>query len=111
MKPEAAIQKAIAQYLTLRRLAFYSVPNEGHGGNPRRAMYLRSLGQRNGVADIVVMLPNRSLYLEVKSQRGSLTKSQRDFRDLCATLPGHDYYAVRSVDDVRKIVDRHVNIV
>ena len=95
---ESSIQSAIIQALQLYGVYVFSVPNEGHGGSQRRAMHMKALGQRNGVADLVCLLPGRVVFLEVKTDKGRQSRAQIDFEKVCTDL-GHEYYVVRSVTD------------
>jgi len=102
---ESQIQAAIVQALQAMGVMFFSVPNEGHGGNTRRAMHMKSLGQMNGVSDLVVVLTSRVIFLEVKTAKGRQSKSQKDFEQR-VTMRGHEYHVVRSVDDVIGVLDK-----
>jgi hypothetical protein len=95
---EATIQQSIIHALQAAGVLFFAVPNEGHGGNARRALYLISLGQKNGVADLVVLRPGRVVFLEVKTAKSRQSQAQKDFEDLCKSLD-LEYYVVRSVEE------------
>lgn len=100
---ESTLQAAIIQYLQMRGIYAFSVPNEGHGGQHRRAMHMKSLGQRNGVSDLIAIMPNRVIFIEVKTPAGSQSPAQKDFQATVTSL-GFEYYVVKSVDDVALIL-------
>lgn len=106
MKPEESIQRQIVQYLELMGIFFFSVPNENAGGGKgamiRMQMY-RAMGLRPGVSDLVVILPSRIVFLEVKTATGRQSEHQRRFEARVKEL-GFEYYVVRSVDDVSKVL-------
>ena len=105
---EARIQADIVKFLVPYRrqglLDFFSVPNEA-AANPVRQGQLIAMGLRPGVSDLVVMLPEgRVLFLEVKNETGKQSDAQRSFEQTCHRL-GFEYHVVRSVDDVRHLID------
>ena len=103
---ESRIQYEICQYLQEHDYFFHSVPNEAPGQNKVRAMQMVAMGLRSGVADLVVWLRHGTVaYLEVKTPEGKQSKSQVHFQSRCEKH-GLEYYVVRSVDDVRGIVER-----
>lgn len=67
-----------------------------------RRRYLRS--GRRGSSDIIVWLPNRCIFFEVKTATGKLSPDQKEFAETIGKL-GYEYYVVRSVDEVIKILN------
>jgi hypothetical protein len=104
--PEHEIQISIVQYLRARGLTVFSVPGEA-AGSGRQAMLrtsrMKKAGLLPGVSDLVLMLPGRVLFLEVKTKTGRQSEHQRDFQRIAEDL-GHDYRLVRSVDDVEQLL-------
>jgi hypothetical protein len=106
MKPEEAIQRQIVQYLALMGIFFFSVPNENAGGGKGamiRMQKYRAMGLRPGVSDLVVLLPSRIVFIEVKTATGRQSENQKRFEALVTSL-GFEYYVVRSVDDVSNVL-------
>ena len=108
---EREIQRAIVDALSSppwdRRCFVFHVPNGG-GRNVIEAVALLRDGVRAGVADLAVMLPGgRIVWLEVKSEDGTIRRAQREFRDVCAAL-GHPYYVVRSVASALAAVEAEI---
>jgi hypothetical protein len=101
---ELQIQAAICRYLQSVGIFFHSVPNEAAGRNKVAHMQLISAGLRAGVADMVVWLPDGIAYIEVKTATSSQSQRQKAFEGKCKDY-GVRYYLVRSVEDVRRIVE------
>ena len=101
---ESVIQAQIVQALQRADVYCFSVPNEAAGNNPGRQAYLKTMGLKSGVADLVALLPERVVFLEVKTPKGRQTASQAHFQELCDIL-GHQYAVVRSVEDALEAVD------
>lgn len=75
------------------------IPN-GEKRSRLTASILVGMGVKAGVADFVVLLDSgRTLWLELKTDRGTLSPAQREFRATCGRLR-HTYCVVRSVADV-----------
>lgn len=102
---ESRIQYEICQYLQSQDIYFHSVPNEAPGNNKVRAMQMTATGLRAGVADLVVWVePGAVAYMEVKTETGRQSDKQKRFQLACENH-GLEYYLVRSVEDVREIVE------
>lgn len=87
------------------RYVIYSVPNERK--NKRELAGLIATGLMGGVSDLVVLLQNRSLYVEVKDGNNTQQPNQKDFEKQVTDL-GFKYYLVRSLDDFKKIIEKYV---
>jgi hypothetical protein len=99
--PEHMLQMAVKEYLT------YALPSEaawtasavGVNLTMFAAQKLKSAGVRRGWPDLQFLLPDgRVVFIELKSDVGSLSTEQRDFRDRC--LPHGIWALCRSVDQV-----------
>lgn len=103
---EAQLQKAVVTYLKLRealgQLKYFSVPNGGKR-DVITAVKLKREGLRAGVPDIVVVtsVPSRTIFLELKSKTGSLSKPQQKWRDYF-TANKIPFFVVRTLDDLKE---------
>lgn len=104
---EDRIQSDIVRYLRNEGIFCHSVPNEGAGrNNAIRTSQLVTMGLFPGVADLVVWWPDGIGYLEVKTEKGRQSDRQRHFQEMCESH-GIPYAVVRSVEDVRGILEEH----
>jgi hypothetical protein len=104
---EDDIQASIIDLLkvaAINDLMYFSVPNGGKR-DIRTAVILKDTGQKPGVPDLVFIHPHthRGHFLEVKTPKGSLSKHQRDFRDICK-LTGVPWGLARSRDQAQDIL-------
>ena len=103
-KIQADIVKFLLPYRKAGKLDFFSVPNEA-AANPIRQGQLIAMGLRPGVSDLVLMLPGgRVIFVEVKNESGIQSPAQIAFEQKCHEL-GFEYVLVRSVDEVRRIIE------
>lgn len=104
-RPEDKIQYTIVRWLQAEGYWFYSIPNEGSGGNVARLTRLISLGLRKGAADLVVCLYGGvGVYMEAKDPlKGRQSQEQKLFQSKMEER-GFEYHLVYSVDDVKKIL-------
>jgi len=77
-------QKTLVQYLQAQNIMYFSVPNGSVlKGNPmQRARQMQKLKREGlvvGASDIVVMLPGKILFIEMKSKRGYASNEQKEF--------------------------------
>lgn len=117
MKPEAALHRAVADYLrlTLAPPTIWSTFPSGGGGRVRGAQ-LKALGLRKGWPDLIVvhpaLHPGYSLVvgLELKAAKGRLSPEQEAMRGAFAAA-GAWYFVCRSLEDVeRALREAHVPI-
>lgn len=62
-----------------------------------------TFGFRKGVSDLIVVLPNKTLYIELKTETGKQRKEQEKFEKIIKDL-GHEYHIVRSLDSFKNII-------
>ena len=62
------------------------------------------MGLINGAPDFVFITKEKTLFIELKTQNGRLSESQRDFRDWCAEEE-IGYFVARSVEEVINILN------
>jgi hypothetical protein len=103
---EDAIHAGIIEYLTLcahPKLLYFHVPNSALV-KPSARMYFARLGVFPGVADLVLVLPDRTVaFLEVKGEDGRLSTAQQAFQARCAVL-GLKYQIARSISEAEEIL-------
>jgi hypothetical protein len=78
------------------RCLIFSVPNEGQ-------QHLSGAGVLGGVSDLIVMMPNKVIFFEVKTLIGKQSEKQKDFEKRVNIL-GFKYYLVRSLDDFQQCI-------
>jgi hypothetical protein len=103
---EDAIHAGIVEFLTLAahpKLLWLHVPN-GALIKPSSRMYFARLGVFPGVADLVLVLPDKSVaFLEIKNQAGRLSEAQQAFQAKCALLKLR-YRVARSISEAEEIL-------
>jgi len=80
----------------------FSVPNGGTR-NIKEAMKLKATGLVPGVSDLIILLPSKCLFIEVKTSTGKQSDVQKVFESK-VTLLGFDYYLVRSLEEFKNIL-------
>jgi VRR-NUC domain len=100
---EARLQAAIVEYVraVAPDVLVFHVPNGGLR-TPAEAARMRWQGVVAGVPDLCLIAPGgRAFFLEVKTERGSLSSAQRDVHGWLTAL-GTGPAVVRSIDDVHR---------
>ncbi len=79
-------QKQLIKYLRLKNIFHFAPMNENQHSKANRTMAIRieakakSMGKIKGTSDIVIMLPKKVLFIELKRIKGSITsKEQKEF--------------------------------
>lgn len=105
---EHKIQVKLLDYLALaarRDIYYFAVPNQSNR-HIQNAVKMKAEGVRSGIADLCFMFPNgRVAWLEMKRPGGTLSKTQKTFRDICAAL-GHTWGTAKSVDEALAILTK-----
>ena len=101
---EHEVQKAICQYLDIRGVCYWAVPNGGNRSK-REASRLKAEGVKAGVPDITVVHDGMYYGLEVKkppttTPKGYLSKSQKDMIKKIEDVGCGEVEVVYSVADV-----------
>ncbi|NCD00187.1 MAG: nuclease [Bacteroidia bacterium] len=115
MQVEEQEQKALVQWLKLKKIFHFAPMNENKQSftNPKVAMMIenkaKSMGKVKGVSDLIVMLPNKILFIELKRKEKSKAKvsySQNAFLSkigqFCYAKPYVCYGAKEAIEVVEK---------
>ena len=89
------------------RCCIFAVPNGGLRSK-HEAMKLKSTGVVAGVSDLIVLLPNRCLFVEVKTEIGRQSDKQKEFEQIVKKL-GFEYQLVRSLNDFLTFINVYIN--
>ena len=106
---EHQVQKAICDYLDLKGICYWAVPNGG-SRNLKTGTKLKREGVKPGVPDLTVVHCGRYIGLEVKkpktnSPKGRLSNVQKEFHKIIKAAGGH-VEVVYSLEDVIEVIDR-----
>lgn len=99
---ETDIQRAICDYLALRRHFFWRNNNTPVFDTQRGAFRALPKYTLKGLPDIELIKDSCWVGLEVKSMKGTQSPEQKEFERRCKEN-GVEYYVVRSVDDVQRL--------
>tara|TARA_R110001592_G_scaffold38655_1_gene127460 strand:+ start:3423 stop:3788 length:366 start_codon:yes stop_codon:yes gene_type:complete len=110
---EHDVQKAICQYLDVRHVCYWAVPNGGNR-NKREASRLKAEGVKAGVPDITVVYDGMYYGLEVKkpatmTPKGYLSKVQKEKIKEIENVGGGSVKVVYSVADVILWLNTEIN--
>jgi hypothetical protein len=97
IQPETILSKSICQYLDLLHVYYFHVPSEGKRSRWEQ-MQFKANGGKPGVADLVLILPGRVVFVELKTATGRQSAAQKEFQT-AVELNGHEYHIWRSLDD------------
>ena len=108
---EEQLHISIIQYLEAvlpPHVVVAHIPNQAGPTGKRSVGFnakMKKLGRKSGMPDIMLIYGGRAFFLEVKTERGRLSKVQRAcFADLVQA--GCWPLSVRSIDDVRDALKR-----
>lgn len=118
LKGEDALTNKVAMTLTGYSLdgklkgVWFHVPNESVVSKDNKITDIlrikrkHSMGLINGVPDLVFITKDKSLFIELKTEKGRLSESQVYFREWCIDEK-IEYYVARSVEEVTDILKRN----
>ena len=113
MKTEFNIQQEIVVFFRnnyclkhhKKRCAIFSVPNEAAYKNKS---FIQT-GLMVGVSDLIVVINSKTVFFEVKTEKGKQSPKQIEFEETIKNL-NQDYYIVRSLEQFKKIIQTYLNI-
>lgn len=78
------------------RLCMFSVPNDS--SSKEETMRKKATGLMAGVSDLIVLLPGKTIFVEIKTHTGRQSDVQKEFENQVNNL-GFDYWIIRSKKD------------
>ena len=73
----------------------FAIPNGG-SRNVIEAKKLKATGMMAGVSDLIIMVPNRIIFLELKTESGIQSEVQKNFQNKVEAL-GFEYLLIRNL--------------
>lgn len=111
---EHRIQRACVRWFNLKHRKLkgrlFAVPNGGKR-DARTAAKLKEEGVVAGVADLILLVPNRfygALLIEMKTAKGKQSKSQIDWEQIITSKGEYKYVVCHSIDNFIKEVDDYL---
>jgi len=109
MKSEARIQQECVMWFRNEhcrvgcdpKCVIFSVPNEGKNMKEQAAKI--QTGLLSGVADLIVLFPGKTVFIEMKDDKGTQKPKQKTFEESVNSL-GFDYYICRSLEEFKSII-------
>ena len=100
-KTEHNIQKSIIRWFRKEypEYIIFSTNNEACYNNS----YFLESGVLQGVSDLVVVLPNKIIFVELKTNKGIQSKNQKQFQTKLNSI-GYEYYIIRSLEDFKELI-------
>jgi hypothetical protein len=83
------------------RCLIFSVPNDSINAIETKRKI--NTGLLKGASDLIVVLPNKILFIEIKTEKGVQSENQKDFQNRIEIL-GFQYYLVRSLEQFQNLI-------
>lgn len=99
---ENNIQKAVCDYLALRKYFFWRSNNMPVYDSTRKQYRAMPVYSMKGVPDIILIKDGFFIGIEIKVKGKYLSKDQKKFKELCKEN-GAEYYTIRSIDDLIEV--------
>ena len=104
-KEEHYLQVAVHRLLTYKGIFHFAVPNGGLR-NIRVASALKAEGALAGVSDLILVLPKRIVFVELKNgKKGVQSDSQKEFQRKVEEM-GFEYLIWKSVEDCTEFINK-----
>lgn len=112
MKAESKMQQEIVTWYRNKfclkhhepRHLIFSVPNERK--DVKELMFMKATGLFSGVSDLIVVQPDRVVFVECKDEKGRQSSEQIDFENAVTSL-GFEYILVRSLDEFQEKIKKN----
>lgn len=102
--PEHDIQVGIVNYLRLKKIFCFAVPNGGLR-NLKTAAFLKKEGATAGVSDLIILRKGECIFVEIKTKTGRQSPEQKVFQ-AAVELLGFKYLIFRNLDDAINFVKK-----
>lgn len=87
------------------RWIIFSVPNEGENAYELKRKI--DIGLLSGVSDLIIVGPDKVIFMECKTPAGRQSKSQIDFQKRVNDL-GYSYHIFRSLQEFKEIINGEI---
>lgn len=103
---ESTLQKSCVKWFKLQypKEIIFAVPN-GSSRNLLEAVRLKAEGTLAGVSDLIVIFPNKILFIELKYGKGKQTEHQLLFEQKIKSK-GFDYYLINSFESFKELITK-----
>ena len=103
---EYSLQQACVKWFRLQYPHYlcFSCPNEA---TYRNKQYFANLGALAGVSDLICVLPNKILFIELKSKTGRQSVEQKQFMERVEDL-GFEYHLIRDIDSFIELINEKI---
>lgn len=108
---EYSEQVAFVQWLRLKGIPHFRVPNETYTTSYKQKATNKALGVSAGVCDLFVVLPYSCIIgIEMKRRKNSTTSpAQQQWIETLNTVPNVQAYVAKGADEAIAIVERLLN--
>lgn len=70
----------------------------------------KAMGVVQGVSDLILVCPGKTVYIELKVEGGRQSKEQIDFQKIIEEYGCQEYYLVRSLEEFQQMVKQLQNL-
>jgi len=77
MKYESMLQQMICEYMSLKGIFYFSIPNEHYNISYAQRTTLKKMGLVSGIPDLAILANDTVYFMELKSTSGKLNKHQK----------------------------------
>jgi hypothetical protein len=64
---------------------------------------IKKMGGKRGIADLILIYDKRTIYLEIKTEKGKQSKEQKEFQKMCEKN-NQPYFVVRNIEDLERFL-------
>ena len=101
---ESTIQQQICEYLSIKGVFYFSIPNEHYNISHGQRTTLKKMGLLPGMPDLCILHGGRVFFIEVKAPGEYPTPKQANIHDALMAR-GYPVEIARSVEDVQEILE------
>jgi len=87
------------------RCMIFSVPNDSI--NAIETKRKLNTGLLKGASDLIVILTNKILFVEIKTDKGFQSENQKDFQNRIEKL-GYQYHIIRSLEQFQELIKTNI---
>ncbi|WP_404812057.1 VRR-NUC domain-containing protein [Capnocytophaga canimorsus] len=105
---ESKLQSACVRWFRYQypQYVIFAVPNGG-SRNTLEAKRLQQEGVLAGVSDLIVIAPNKTLFIEMKHGKGKQTNKQKEFQKQVQQL-GYSYFLCNSFETFEQTIKENI---
>lgn len=104
-------QRVLIEWLEIKGLKFSAIPNSTYTTSWKVKNKNKAMGVRAGLPDLLICLPNRLLFIEMKREKGGqISENQKEWIGELNQIDNVEAVVCRGFDEAKNYIENYLNL-